>query len=645
MKLTNNLRASEYELKDNALYDQFYADIHKIVYATTPDFERGKYFFDISQKKWDINIDKNDEKFYAENYFPVITIKSTNSTNSSGTNQAIQYEIPAKYKHCVGVAENEILTFIYNGGNRLLLIGKEGWGKTTLLRFISHLIPNLKNIERDCVPIYFSFNKRINDLSVNIKELTEVQRQDRYNNILYDEILLNAIRYFTKSMLQSDLSSPFYKTILNEPQFSNEIMEFEDIYKQANNGWITSIDRDIQWNNLRKKISNKKETVLWSFAYLIKNSVIPLLIFDDLDPLNIEFHKYLYNETFYLAHNYKIKIILSIRPRINERLERFTQGAVRINTRIYLDFPNIVQYLKGKDNRISKVVSEMKKKEIILDNGSKIIPNDIEKFFRNYLQILLYSDTRNFIKNISGGNMRVCNELIHVFIRSGFVNSDELITKIINYNKNRTFLLPLWIVYSSIITHNHYTVFGQYTLKDITSHKVHLVNILCNGNENLNPLLLRLHLLSMFVRNNNNHFVEQVKEKYKKIISECNEIIFDRSINRVLQRFNNGGLISSPTCGFIENYEDVKPNDEFRKEELGEYYIKDILEIFEYLSFMKDDTDFGNNRKEIQSCIQVKGHINRFTEVIKYLQYLYEEEIAFYINLKNLEPERMVIYK
>jgi len=180
MKLTANNQASRNRIKDNVLYR---SEISKAVFATTPDFEGSKYAFNIFRKEWNVTVDNNYEKFYIENYFPVIA----GSTN-------IQYEnprkwescIPNEYKNCIGVVETGILNFIYDGGHRLLLIGKEGWGKTTLLRFVSNLIPKLKNVEKLCIPIYFSFNKRINDLSININDLTELQRKERYDNIFYD---------------------------------------------------------------------------------------------------------------------------------------------------------------------------------------------------------------------------------------------------------------------------------------------------------------------------------------------------------------------------------------------------------------------------------------------------------------------------
>jgi len=444
-------------------------------------------------------------------------------------------------------------------------------------------------------------------------------------------------------LLQSDITSDFYYFVLSQLRFAKEQMQYENITKKADNGWINSDDRDRELDNLRVLLSEKKETILWSFSYLHKFNIIPLLIFDDLDPLDIEFHKYIYNEIYYLRTDFKIKTILSIRPRINDRLERYNQGAVgvTINARIYLEFPNLKKYLEGKEKRIESIVRELDIKEILIDNY-KIIPEDIITFFKNYFKIMLLSDTRNFVINISGGNMRICNELIHIYLRSGYVNSAELIAKIINQTTNQTVLLPQWIVYSSIITYNHYTVFGQYDGNDIIDHKVYPVNILCNGNDNLNPLLLRFHLLSMFVRQDNNYTVEQIKEKYKKIITECNESTFNRSINRAIKRFNNGGLISSPTFGFIKMYENIRPDDEFRKEELGEYYIRDIIKIFEYLSFMKDDTNFGDNPLNIKSCIDVSRHIDRFTEVVKYLQHLYHEETIFY---RNIEPQERDFYK
>ena len=635
MKLTEGFNPRSYELSNNVLYDSFYTEIHKIVYATTPDFKSNKYTFDISQKKLNVTADTENKEFYTKNYFPVIGIDETTALNAS------IFDIPNTYKHCVGIAETEILNFIYNGGNRMALIGKEGWGKTTLLRFICNLIPDLQNMKKKCVPIYLSFNTAITDLSINLDNLSELQRKEIYDEIFYERMLLNEIRHYTKELLQSEIISDFYQYVMKRPDFTNEFMRYENIYTETTNGWITSNERDKRWNNLRVELSQKKEIVLLSFSYLNEIGVIPLLIFDDLDPLNLEFHKYIYNETFSLTHErYHMKVIFSMRPRINGRLENCTQGAIRINKKRTLSCPEISKYLESKDKRIEEIVKTIKKKEIIFDENKTtytIIPNDIEIFFKNYLYILLQSDTRNFISNISGGNMRVCNDLIHTFLRSGYVNSAELIYKIIKKSFNTISLLPQWIVYSSIITHNHVTVFGQRSSDNAIDHKVYLVNILCNGYGTLNPLLLRFHLLSMFVRTGTIHKIVHIKENYKKIISEqdYNNTNFDDSFNRAIKRLKNGGLIGSPNCGFIWKFEDINPDAEFVIEKLGEYYIRYILRIFEYLSFMKDDTEFGRNLRNIKNCIQVKRPIDRFTEVVKYLQHLFDEETNFFNNLNE----------
>jgi len=641
MKLTKDLEASDYKLQPNVLYDSFYANILKIVYAQTPDFKHNNYSFDISKKEWNVIIDNEDKEFYTKNYFPVI---ETDTATVQNTNN---FDIPDKYKHCVGKAEIGILNFIFNGGNRMKLIGKEGWGKTTLLRFICNLIPDLQKVKKHCVPIYLSFNTMITDLSINLDNLSELQRKEIYDKILYDKMLLNEMRHYTKKLLQSEINSNFYQYVLKRADFTKELMQYENINTEAINGWITSDERDKRWHNLRVELSEKKEIVLSSFSYLNKIGIIPLLIFDDLDPLNLEFHKYIYNETFALTHDkYNMKVILSMRPRINGRLENCTQVAIRINTLIELSHPNISKYLEGKDTRIEETVKSMDKIEIITkENDFRIIPNDIETFFKNYLNILLQSDIRNFIANISGGNMRVCNELIHIYLMSGFINSAELIANIIkkNYN-NPSLLLPQWIVYSSIITHNHQTVFGQKDSDNAVDHKVYPVNILCNGDGPLNHLLLRFHLLSMFVKTGTAHTIEGIKAKYKNIVTEqvYHDISFNRSFNRAIKRLKNGGLIGSPNCGFIENFDDIKSEHEFVIEDLGKYYIKQIIKIFEYLSFMKDDTEFGSNPLDIKSCIKVKRHIDRFTEVVKYLQHLYNEEMDFF---RKLDNNQILFYK
>jgi hypothetical protein len=441
----------------------------------------------------------------------------------------------------------------------------------------------------------------------------------------------------------SDITSDFYQFVLSKIDFVNERQQYQDIQQEAVRGWITSDERDKKWYYLRVELSKKKETVLWSFAYLRKLNIIPLLIFDDLDPLDLEFNKFIYNESYTLSHNnegYKIKVIISMRPRINGRLEVCTQAAIRINARRVLDCPNIAQYLEMKIQKIHAIIRTMDKKEVVADNNFKIIPQDIATFFQNYLKIILQSDTSSFIENMSGGNMRVFNELIHIYVRSGFINSKKLITDIIDQNTDKTSYLSKWIVYSAIITHNHHTVFGQQNSNDMIDRKVYTVNILCNGYETVNHLLIRFHLLSFFVRAEGKHTNQHVIDCYKMIMTlPYNENELKDSINRAIKRLFNGGLIGSYDCGFIADFKNIDTNSEFSIEDLGKYYMEHIIKIFEYLSFMKDDINFGLNELQIHSCLEVKGHSDRFSEVVKYLQYLYFEETKFYNKLDVVQKQ------
>lgn len=639
MKLADKYRpTSDFQLPSNPFYNYFGEELFYFVCATTPDSASDRVSFE-KNGRMVYNKTNEENDFYDKKYISISALD--NKINAENmTLRCNNYYVTSEISNINNV-EQHILDFIYNGGHRLIVTGKKGWGKTTLMRYMAfHVLPTLNKDSRNksCTTLYISFDSKINDFE---KALS----LEDYEKIFYEHILLNEVRKYCMDRIGEDITSDFYQYLLSKSVFSREKRRYNDITKEASKGWITSDERDKRWHELRKEISEKKETIILSFAYFsAKNTEgsIPVIFLDDLDPLDIKAQSYIYNEVYKLAHEFQIKIVVAMRPRSYERVFQNTTDALQART-LSLTIPKLELYLQHKVNLILQKTTKESTDGISINNVT-IRPQDTNAFFQGYTQALLQNESINFLISLSDGNLRICNDLIHTYLSSGYVNSEETLKKIIEIQSAfSTKSLPMWVIYSSIITNNHQTVFGRSNVEA----KNFVVNILCNGKESINVHLIRLHLLALFMRSNHTPLtISNIIEKYAQIAPDTEDWKSNDckwNIHRVIKRFANARLIGNNNRTRIpdKRLDSIVEDDEFYLEELGRYYYSEMPKIFEYLSYMKDDMDFGDNTFQIKDSIEIRWPIDRFLEVVKYLHYLHDIEFKF---CNKLSREKLAYY-
>jgi len=188
MKLADNHIPKK--LPNNSFFDYFKKDLESVIYATTPNLNTNQMQFN-SQGGIDYRVEGD---FFDTAYIPLFSDTRLDFNDLPNPSNCL---LPKDLINKLGLTERDILSFIYNGeyAHRLIITGKKGWGKSTLLRFLSsYAIPKINKIRQNkiCNPLYISFNTK---------------QDDDFTKEEFDTILLNEIRKLCENKIDEDISS------------------------------------------------------------------------------------------------------------------------------------------------------------------------------------------------------------------------------------------------------------------------------------------------------------------------------------------------------------------------------------------------------------------------------------------------------
>lgn len=379
------------------------------------------------------------------------------------------------------------------------------------------------------------------------------------------------------------------------------------------------------------------ETILYSLQFIQQEYKIePIFIFDDLDPLQYDFVIWLFNETYRLSHIYYFKTILVMRPNTYQQIKLCKTFQAISPVEFPLEIPNCSTFLTESLAKFKNEINASVKNVNIVVENKKIMPNDINVFVENYCRVALSYEAKLFLENTSGGDLRSLKKLLRTYLSSGYIKLEKILGLISIDLKEDS--LPIWIVYTSIITNNYLSVFPHTK----TNEDDFIINVLCNGGEYTNTYLIRLHILAYFHRFRRISNLDEFMERYSPLLQE-GDTALRNSIKRVLKRFNNARLITNHKHLYIEKKEEVNDIDEFHILPLGHYYLKDLFFKFEYIVYMKDDIDYDeNNKYDIKDCIEVREQAERFKEIVKYLHFFIEKVQIFISQIQLAQLDKYI---
>lgn len=602
MKLTEKYQATK--LPENSIYSAIQCIFHE-VFCDVPNIDLSRSSFS-EEEGFVYRETEEEQKFYTERNFNLT--RETNENNNSNVNKN----------------ENDLIDFSIELSKKMLILhGDQGFGKTTLLRKVFfHTLPKKNN---KILPIYMSFNQYINKIS---------GRNEESENYFYCNFT-NIIRSYMIDFL-SRLDHDFYSFLRSKIEHIN----FDIALRQIENlphRTLSNEQKIREIENLKQEEIKKNSAVLYSLQFVQKEcQVIPILIFDDLDALPYDFIRWLFNEAYSISQIYGFKSILSMRPFTYEKIKNQNMYVID-PIPVKIDFPNcsvfLAETLKNFENKIRTV---NKRTEIVA--GNKILtPENINIFMRNYCKILSSSDDANlFLKSISGGDLRRFRSLVRAYFCSGHIEPEKIMSDLLALTAESS--LPIWIVYTSIITNNYLSVFPHTK----TNEDEFVINLFCNGREYANTYLIRLHILAYSCKHNSITDLSDFLNQYSPLLPSERVVALQNSVKKVLKRFNNAGLIENNKYFHIDRRDCINDIESFRTQPLAAYYMSDLFTKFEYIAYMKDDIDYDDSSFGIRNCIEIRDHQERFKDVVKFLRFFFEKEKTFFNQIPQEHMEDYV---
>lgn len=592
----------------------------------------------INKENFIYELSKDEIEFYERLFVPSRSISLDNDPFI-----AKLFPRNLQQKVQIGINEKNILEIIRLKENKLfILVSPIGWGKTVILKRIwLYLIGKSSYLKNHTIPVYISLDQR--DLYFNSSSRNEI-RKIILNQFLIPR-LLNVSEKFT-SLNEED----FWKYLLEANVcFIKEKRKYDDYlfrYEKKPEILIEKI------YDLREKLRDHEFYYLYSTKFIVdeyKKKVI--VIFDNVDLFPIEVQEVILGIATELIEDYGINCIVSLRD--DSYNELTSKSRNRINTfpkeTISIDKRNVKEYLEKRLMAVFEGID----KDFSFVHRDKIIthPNSLS-VIKELIEILFKDKSSDFLDFLSFHNLRYLNELLELYLSTGYVEQENLVEELINKlqgNKNSYYQSPLYVLLSSILTANHKTHFSSPCENSYILRRI--LNIFYNSKGEAFPYLIRFHLLN-FLHNNpqttTKSIVESFQNLYKNTKSENNneEEIYEinSSINHALERFFDCQIITSPQKYKLEeiNEDNIIINiNSITLTDTGEYYFRTLTSYFEYLIFLKDDVVLPNDLNILDS-IKVTNRRDRFeVELIKFLRFIFEQETSFF---KNLDIKQRELY-
>jgi len=537
-------------------------------------------------------------------------------------------------KLIIGENERDMLDFI-NANNRLLILTAPiGWGKTVLLKYVwLYLMGQSEWLTKNVIPLYISvdqFETKFGDLTSSYDIL----------NVAYKHVLRPRLMKMAFSFSSVD-NENCWNYLRKSGGFEDLNYREEDLMKQYHNDRNKSI--------LKRKIYDErsKSKICENFPYCIAKYVadirgrLPILIFDNVDPMSIHVHKAMIQEANRLIEQYHLKIIISMRDITFNELADDPEGLIATYPMIRVKMENrdVQEYTKRRMNAAIQE-SKVEKFEYIDDGGKRLSFEQTKNLVDAIIELLMKEECSSLLDYLAYHNLRLLNILLKKYLMSGYIDIYRLIwaatEKVVTTESE--YESPLWVLLSALITDNHQTFFS----KERPDNRIQecIINLYCNNGKGLNEFFIRSHLLNFFERNRETSFF-QVLEAYKKLYNVTPKNL-QPAIEYAIRRLLECRLVVSSKYYRIRKKLNISDLDPLLLTDKGIYYRKIVATYFEYLIYMKDDVILPDNCDDIMDCVKESSRDGRYRELYKFLKLMYDQEKAF---IKGLTLEQRIALK
>jgi len=630
-KITQDLDPEDYKIKDNQFYIELNEYFEKLM-PTTPSFDRKEFKY-IKDEGFSYSLSPEELEFYKEDY--MVFSELVNISNSEIIRENFLLNDMLKNNVQIGYQEKDILEVIYSTNVKKITVieGGIGWGKTTLLRYsFCFLLRYLKN-KKNVIPFYFDLDKNgWNTISSD----TEIESKF---------IALELIPQIRKNCKISILDEEFWSFVKEHSDIdAAKLSDYEEAQLALNKPQKTV---DNIYLRRQELIDSSNDINLLRLKYYKQVvGAMPILIIDNIDPLNNKTISGILKTVYGLTEKYFVKAILPIRPTTLHEIRHNKDSLFKIlkNTDIKLAKPvprDIIgfnlQKLSNSFNKISRPV------EI---NNITFTNINVLKITNVFFQLLQNPDVQLLFDRLSKGNLRDWHSLLMTFFSSGYINDSFLYTNYMAgiYDGVEEETLPTHIPYKAIITGNYETYFSS----SIASREIYQIcNLLSNKSYFPNNLLIRVHLL-LAVRQRNRISISELREKYFTLFGTCIEG-FDSAIRMLI----NYGILKNKLFHQLNDISEVKGlTNVTYNTTLGDFYLFYLFRNTNYLLNMKDDIYFTNpTLSKIKSNLSLKK--DQYSSSVKQLyvliNYIFEFEVSLIKSMQaNSNPneiDRFTLYR
>ena len=613
MKLSDRYVPADHKLPSNPLYLHFQKVIESAL-RSPGDFDEEKESIDAELYSYELSSSENE--FFSDLYVP------SNQYDSIDGDIYLRSILGDNFEERVKIGEHEkdMLDFLTSDRRMLILTSPIGWGKTVLLKYVwFYLLGQSDWLKRHVIPIYVSVDHMMNRFAGH-------ENASAIEALCEKELVMPGLTRASRPFV-GVTNDDFWSYIERNTRAFADLGIAEQDVRALSSVKEKSELLDERISVLRADARKQREFYYCAVKYISRmRDKTPILIFDNVDPMDQEVHKAMIPWAVRIIEQYKIRVIISMRKVTFNDLQHSGNGNLDAFDFIHVELKprSIVEYVK---RRMSCVMRGAKVPAFthIMYRQNKLTQSDVEHVLQYFVDILLHPECERAVDYTSYHNLRLINKIVMRYLATGYLEREEDNVVMAILKKTVTdhadYELPVWVFLSSLITDNHRTVFSR------VSSGMRILNLYCNSGIGLNDHVIKPHMLNYFMRNRT-CTLPALREAYCAVFEKEPErlrVAIDHATLRLLQSH----LIESPETHLGTNGDNIGAVHTLERTETGEYFHTTFSNYFEYLAFMKDDVDWRDHLDAIQDCVKVTDRNGRYAEIAKFLTRVFDEEIQF----------------
>lgn len=470
----------------------------------------------------------------------------------------------------------------------ILLIGDVGVGKTIFLKHFCEV--EAKDVFEDAIIINVNFGSKPaleEDVQFFVGNEIQNQLRENYGIDLQENNFISAIFHGELLGFEKGLYAPLKMS-------APEMFQMHKI------------------NFLEEKLRDKDEFMRKSLLHITKGRKKQIVVFlDNVDQRPDRFQEQAFLIGQSIAENWPAMVFISIRPETFFRsrsagtLKAYHPRAFTISP------PNVKEVIYKR----LKYGVDLLRRGVPLGPDAQISLR--ASSLADYLNVLACSFDENkylleFLVNMCGGNIRLALDFVRIFIGSGHVNTEKILSI---YKETGRYLVPLheFIRAITFVDYEYYSPQASVILNlfDIS---------MLDGKEHFLSSILLAQMTRWGQQSTTDGFVH-VSEVYSYLQALG---FHPYQIERTLERLLYRNLLETVAKKKPENdpvHSVAAESSFYRITTIGAYYVRRLITQFAYLDAVIVDTPIINSdaRSEISEVSSIQDRLDRARQFIEYL--------------------------